>query len=99
MPICAAITADKDHSRAETVVCEVMVGQERAGTVVCVQVPSVESATAALRVVMPRAARPVCVAAHSAARVAAVVVHAAAVAVADPMAAATGNSDCFISFS
>jgi hypothetical protein len=48
---------------------------------------------------MPRAARPVCVAAHSAARVAAVVVHAAAVAVADPMAAATGNSDCFISFS
>jgi hypothetical protein len=31
--------------------------------------------------------------------VAAVVVHAAAVAVADPMAAATGNSDCFISFS
>ena len=74
----------------------VMVGQERAGITVCVQALSPGSATAALRVVMLRAARPVCVAAHSAARVAAVVVHAAEEVVVGPMAAATTSSRGFI---
>ena len=95
MPICVEITADKDHSRTETVVCEVMVGQERAGTVVCVQAPSGESTTAALRVVMPRAAPPVWAAAHLAVRMA--VVAARAAVVVDPMAAATDSSRSFIS--